>query len=119
MNDFCAISLSDKLTPWKVIEQRIRGALIGDFVIAIYNPKSNERNWQLQSALNIVREYRSGSTPVALARQMGREEENTDVFTLDNFQINKVDMLTLVLIGNSYSVLNNGYFFNPRGYLSN
>ncbi len=119
MNDFCTISLSDRLTPWPTIEQRIRGAASGDFVIAIYNPRSKDREWQLQSAIEIIKEYRSANSPIVLARQIGRAEETIDFYNLKNCPINKVDMLTLIFIGNSQSLLKDGYLFNPRGYLSN
>ena len=118
MNDFCTISLSDKLIPWSVIKERLRGALIGDFVIAIYNPKSNNRNWQLQVAFNIIREYRPSNTPVLFARQLGRPEENIDLYTVENCPLHEVDMLTTVLIGNTQSFLKQDYFVTPRGYLS-
>ena len=66
MNDFCTISLSDKLTPWKVIKRRLKGALIGDFVIAIYNPRSLRRTWQLSTAIALLLDYREQSTPVLI-----------------------------------------------------
>ncbi len=118
MNDFCAISLSDRLTPWVKIQERLRGAAIGDFVIAIYNPRSKDRDWQLQDALEIIRQYRSKDTPMALARQIGRDAEKIDYYSLENCPVNEVDMLTLVLIGNSQSLLNQSYLFTPRGYLT-
>ncbi len=117
MNDFCTISLSDKLTPWKVIKNRLKGALIGDFVMAIYNPRSIDRNWQLEEALNIIREYRSVKTPVALGYQLGRPGEKVLFYTLKNFPQEKVDMLSILLIGNSKSLLKDGFFVTPRGYL--
>ena len=118
MNDFCTISLSDHLTPWITIKERLRGAAIGDFVIAIYNPRSKDRDWQLQNALDIIREYRSENTPIVFARQMGRGEEKIEFYSLGDCPVNKVDMLTLVLIGNSQSLLNGRWFVTPRGYLS-
>ncbi len=118
MNDFCTISLSDRLTPWSKIKERITGAAIGDFVIAIFNPRSRDRDWQLESAIKIVRKYRSANTPIALARQIGRIEEKIELFSLDNCPVNQVDMLTLVLIGNSQSLLKDGWFVTPRGYKS-
>jgi len=119
MNDFCTISLSDHLTPWATIKERLKGASIGDFVIAIYNPRSQDRNWQLKSALEIIREYRSANTPMVLARQLGREDEKLEFYSLDNFPISKIDMLTIILIGNSQSLYNGRWFITPRGYLSN
>ena len=76
MNDFCSISLSDKLTPWESIEKRIAGALLGDFVIAIFNPQSLERDWQLKRAIELCLGYRPGNTPVLVGRQVGRENQS-------------------------------------------
>ena len=75
MNDFCTVSLSDRLTPWPKIEERLRAAAIGDFVVAIYNPSSKDRDWQLKQAIDLFKEYRSKTTTVVLARQVGRPEE--------------------------------------------
>ncbi len=116
MEDFCAISLSDRLTPWTKILERLIGAAKGDFVIALYNPKSQDRNWQLQAAINLLLDYRSPNTPVALSRQLAREDENVRLFTLDNVPAREVDMLTILLIGNSRSYIEDGWFVNPRGY---
>ncbi len=116
MNDFCTISLSDKLTPWQAIRDRLRGALIGNFVIAIYNPKSNDRDWQLQEVFNTIKDYRALNTPVILARQLGRKEERVDLYTLEDCPLDKVDMLTTVLIGNTKSFFKNDFFVTPRGY---
>ncbi len=117
MNDFCTISLSDHLTPWVTIKERLRGALIGDFVIAIYNPKSKDRDWQLQSVIELIREFRPVTTPVVFARQLGRLEQKISLFSLQNFPVKSVDMLTVILIGNSQSVVKDGWLVNPRGYL--
>tara|TARA_Y100001968_G_C19328974_1_gene703286 strand:- start:685 stop:1239 length:555 start_codon:yes stop_codon:yes gene_type:complete len=117
MNDFCAISLSDLLTPWEKIEERLNFAAAGDFVVAIYNPRSKERNWQLQRAIEIFLEKRLASTPIALARQLGRKDEHTEIFKLDSFPVQKVDMLSVLVIGNSKSLVKDGFFVTPRGYL--
>jgi len=119
MNDFCVISLSDRLTSWTKIEERLKGAAIGDFVVGIYNPRSEERDWQLKKAIEILRDYRSANTPVALARQIGRSEEDIQLFSISDFPIDSVDMLTLVIVGNSLSHLKDKWFLNPRGYLLN
>ena len=116
MNDFCTISLSDRLTPWERIESRIHAAATGDFVIALYNPRSIERDWQLKSAIEIVKTFRPLNTPVIIARQVGRSDENIEFYTLDDFNDEKVDMLSLVLIGNNSSYIKDGYFITPRGY---
>ncbi len=116
MNDFCAISLSNYLTPWEKIEDRIKAAAISDFVIAFYNPKSKDRNWQLKKAFEILLENRSTETPVVLGRQLGRKEEKMEIHTLGSLPIEKVDMLTLVLVGNSSSFMKDGFVVTPRGY---
>jgi len=87
MNDFCSISLSDKLTPWSLIEKRIEGALVGDFVIALFNPQSIERNWQLKSAIDLCLKSRQRDTPVLIARQVGRENQSRKFFTLNTIPL--------------------------------
>jgi len=117
MHDFCTISLSDRLTPWEVIERRLRAAAAGDFVIALYNPRSRGRDWQLERARQLLLEGgRAESTPVALARQLGRSEERVELSTLATLPVGRVDMLTLVLIGNSSSRVQDGWMVTPRGY---
>ena len=116
MHDFCTISLSDRLTPWQVIERRLRAAAAGDFVVALYNPRSRDRHWQLQRACELLLEGRPASTPVAIARQLGRSEEVVSLHSLGSLPIDQVDMLTLVLVGNSSSYLQDGKMVTPRGY---
>ncbi len=119
MNDFCSISLSDKLTPWYLIEKRIEGALIGDFVIALFNPQSIERNWQLKSAIDLCLKSRQGDTPVLIARQVGRENQSKKFFTLNTIPFKEIDMLSIIIIGNSQTTLVDEIFLTPRGYLQN
>jgi cobalt-precorrin 5A hydrolase/precorrin-3B C17-methyltransferase len=116
MHDFCTISLSDRLTPWAVIEQRLQAAASGDFVVALYNPRSRGRDWQLGRAQAILLEARPATTPVVLARQLGRPEEAVSLHTLAALPLEQVDMLTLVLIGNSTSRMTDGRMVTPRGY---
>ena len=116
MHDFCTISLSDRLTPWEVIERRLRAAAAGDFVVALYNPRSQGRDWQLGKARQLLLEGRPATTPVALARQLGRSGETLQLVTLANLPVEQVDMLTLVLIGNSSSRIEAGRMVTPRGY---
>jgi cobalt-precorrin 5A hydrolase/precorrin-3B C17-methyltransferase len=116
MHDFCTISLSDRLTPWAVIERRLQAAAAGDFVVALYNPRSQDRHWQLERARTILRESRPGSTPVVLARQLGRADERVSVQRLDTLPLEEVDMLTLVLVGNSTTHSSGGWVVTPRGY---
>jgi len=119
MHDFCSISLSDLLTPWNQIEKRIKSAAQGDFVLAIFNPKSIKRDWQLKKAVNLLLEFRKPSTPVAVARQLGRPEESIEIHTLESLPFDQVDMLTILVIGNTQSVIKNNRFLTPRGYFSN
>jgi len=116
MNDFCSISLSDKLTPWSLIEKRIEGALIGDFVIALFNPQSIERNWQLKSVIDKCLKSRPGTTPVLIARQVGRENQSKKFFNLNTIPIKEIDMLSIIIIGNSQTILEDEIFLTPRGY---
>jgi len=116
MHDFCTVSLSDRLTPWPVIERRLQAAAAGDFVVALYNPRSQGRDWQLGRAQEILLNERPAQTPVVLARQLGRAEENVSLHTLAALPIEQVDMLTLVLIGNSSSRVEGGRMVTPRGY---
>lgn len=119
-HDFCAISLSDLLTPWPVIEKRLRAAAAGDFVIAFYNPRSDRRGWQLGKALEILREARPPATPVALARNLGRPGEQVTVTDIASIQPEQVDMLTLVIVGGADSrrldLIDGARIWTPRGY---
>jgi cobalt-precorrin 5A hydrolase/precorrin-3B C17-methyltransferase len=116
MHDFCTISLSDRLTPWEVIERRLRAAVAGDFVVALYNPRSRDRDWQLELARDLLLEGRPASTPVVLARQLGRDGEQVSLHELGTLPIETVDMLTLVLVGNSSSRMQDDWMVTPRGY---
>ncbi|MCT0225450.1 precorrin-3B C(17)-methyltransferase [Synechococcus sp. CS-1328] len=116
MHDFCTISLSDRLTPWAVIERRLGAAAAGDFVVALYNPRSRGRDWQLDRARELLLQGRPKTTPVALARQLGRAEEAVSLHTLGDLPVEQVDMLTLVLVGNSSSYVCDGRMVTPRGY---
>ena len=115
-HDLCLISLSDLMTPWEVIEQRIKAAAVGDFVTAVYNPKSHGRYWQLYRLQELFLKYRSGETPVGYVRQAGREEQDIKVTTLGDFDPEDVDMFTVIIIGNSQSYIADGKFITPRGY---
>jgi len=116
MHDFCTISLSDRLTPWELIERRLRAAAAADFVVALYNPRSQGRSWQLGRAKELLLEGRPASTPVLVARQLGREGEQIQLHTLGDLPCEQVDMLSLVLIGNSSSYQQEGRMVTPRGY---
>jgi len=119
-HDFCAISLSDLLTPWETIEARIRAAAEGDFVIAFYNPVSERRRTQLAAAKAILLKHRPPETPVVLAKNLGRQGESVVTLPLAELQVEMVDMLTLVLVGASSTrqVQAGGrvFTYTPRGY---
>ncbi|GAX37536.1 precorrin-3B C(17)-methyltransferase [Nodularia sp. NIES-3585] len=100
-HDFCAISLSDILKPWSIIEQRIAAAAEADFAIAFYNPVSKERTWQLAAAQNILLQYRTPDTPVVLARNLGRPGQMVKVIKLDQLTPDSADMRTVILVGSS------------------
>ena len=115
-HDLCIISLSDLMTPWEVIERRIKAAATGDFVTAIYNPKSHGRYWQLYRLQELFLQERSAETPVGYVRQAGRDDEEVKITTLGTFDPEDVDMFTVVLIGNSQSYIADGHIITPRGY---
>ena len=115
-HDTCIISLSDLMTPWEVIERRIKAAATGDFVTAIYNPKSHGRYWQLYRLQELFLMERSADTPVGYVRQAGRPEQQVKVTTLGAFDPEDIDMFTVVLIGNSQSYISGGKIITPRGY---
>ncbi|MEH6824403.1 MAG: precorrin-3B C(17)-methyltransferase [Motiliproteus sp.] len=119
-HDFCTVSLSDLLTPWETIEKRIHSAGSGDFVISFYNPVSRKRDWQLNSARDILLQYRPATTPVLLGRQLTREDESITITTLGELDAKDVDMFTMVSVGNSESrhIVNGSkeWLYTPRGY---
>lgn len=119
-HDFCTISLSDLLTPWETIEKRLKAAAEADFVVCFYNPVSQRRRDQLARARDILLAGRPAETPVILARQLGRPEENVRIVTLGELTPDHADMLTLVMVGSSESRrLTLGGIervYTPRGY---
>ncbi len=118
-HDFCVVSLSDLLTPWQAIERRLEAAASGDFVVALYNPRSSRRQVQLTRALEILRAARGPATPAALARNIGRAGERVIVTTLAALDEAEIDMLTLVVVGNSTTRILPGRLprlYTPRGY---
>ena len=115
-HDMCIISLSDLMTPWEVIERRIKAAAAGDFVTAIYNPKSHGRYWQLYRLVELFLQVRSVETPVGYVRQAGRDDEEIKITTLGAFDPEDIDMFTVILIGNSHSYIVDGKMITPRGY---
>lgn len=116
MHDFAAISLSDLLTPWETIARRLALAAEGDFVIVLYNPRSNQRTDQLTEAQRIIAQYRSDQTPVGIVRNAYRQGQQVVLTDLGHLLAHEVDMLTTVIIGNSTTVSFDGLMVTPRGY---
>jgi precorrin-3B C17-methyltransferase len=98
-HDFCALSLSDNLKPWELIERRLDAAAGAGFVIALYNPVSRARPWQFGAAIERLRRHLPTSTPVVLGRAVGRTDERVNVITLADADTADADMATLVIIG--------------------
>ncbi|MBF2000140.1 MAG: precorrin-3B C(17)-methyltransferase [Synechococcales cyanobacterium M58_A2018_015] len=117
MHDFCAISLSDLLTPWEVIERRLVAAAQADFVTALYNPRSQTRTQQIAIAQQIFLQHRAADTSVAIVKSAYRPDEQITLTTLADFLDTPIDMLTLVLIGNQSTRRFANHLITPRGYL--
>ena len=116
-HDFCVISLSDRLTPWEIIEKRLACAAMGDFCIALYNPSSKGRPDYLQKAVKILRANGKGpETVCGLVRNIGREGQSQKILTLAELENTPVDMFTTVYIGNSNTKAVAGWMVTPRGY---
>ncbi|MBF0482460.1 MAG: precorrin-3B C(17)-methyltransferase [Desulfovibrionaceae bacterium] len=115
-HDFAVVSLSDLLTPWETIAARIQAAASADFVLALYNPRSKRRSGQLALALAIVRRVRGETVPVGLVRQAYRAGQETRVCPLGAFDPESVDMLSIVVVGNSMTRIAGGRMLTPRGY---
>ncbi|HEY2874432.1 MAG TPA: precorrin-3B C(17)-methyltransferase [Reyranella sp.] len=113
--DFCAISLSDNLKSWSLIERRLKAAAEADFVIALYNPASKARPHQLGEAFGLLRTVRAGATPVLFVRAAGSGEANVIATTLAGADAAKADMRTLVIIGASTTRQVGRWIYTPRG----
>jgi precorrin-2 C20-methyltransferase / precorrin-3B C17-methyltransferase len=120
-HDFCVLSLSDRLKPWEIIAKRLNSAASADFALAIYNPVSSERRWQLTEAQAILAQHRLPETPVVVARSVGRPDEKIVFTDLGRLDASQVDMQTLILVGSSTTrrlSLSNGrqLIYTPRTY---
>ena len=115
-HDHCSISLSDLLTPWEVIRERVRAAAEADFVVSLYNPRSKGRDWQLGEAREILLERRSPDTPVGVVREAYREGQKVTITTLGSLHLESVDMFSIVIIGSSRTEVRAGRMVTPRGY---
>ena len=116
MHDHCNISLSDLMTPYELIQKRIKNAAEADFVISLYNPKSKGRPHYLMESINIIRQYRDKDTPVGIVKNALRNGQESTITTLEDFDDTKVDMMSIVIIGNSTSYIKDGRFITKRGY---
>lgn len=115
-HDFAVVSLSDLLTPWEVIAQRLEAAARADFVIVIYNPKSRKRTWQLEAACNIIREHRRPDTPVGVVTGAMRPNQDVRIVPLAALNEARVDMQTTLFVGSRASNRYLDFMFTPRGY---
>ncbi|MHB8191545.1 MAG: precorrin-3B C(17)-methyltransferase [Ferrimicrobium sp.] len=115
-HDHALISLSDLLTPWEVIEARIESAGRGDFVVALYNPRSRQRSWQLEKALAILGGHRDPATPVVVAKNVERPGARVLVTTLASIDPSEVDMETVVIVGSTRTITDGHRVVTPRGY---
>ena len=115
-HDFCAISLSDLLTPWAVVEQRLEAAAAGDFVVALYNPASRRRRRGLARAVEILAARRPATTPVVVARSIGRDGQTITVTRLQDLDQSSIDMMTLLIVGSAETRVVGGRVYTPRGY---
>lgn len=116
MHDFCAISLSDLLTPWGLIERRIDAAASAGFVIGLYNPKSSKRIEQIERARDILLKYRDPITPVGIVHNAGRKGEEVVITNLKEVLDHKIDMTTILIVGNPQTLKKGAWMVTPRGY---
>ncbi|MCX8069733.1 MAG: precorrin-3B C(17)-methyltransferase [Thermodesulfovibrionales bacterium] len=116
MHDFACISLSDRLTPWELIEKRLDKSAEADFVIVLYNPKSMSRQEHIKIAREIILKHRSLNTPVGIVRGAMRENESITITNLDNLLNHEIDMQTTIIVGNSHTFVWDKWMITPRGY---
>lgn len=116
MHDYVTLSLSDLLTDWSLIEKRLKYASEGDFVITLYNPKSNGRREHIEKARDIMLEYKDEKTPVGIVRNAKRNNEEVEITTLKDMCESEINMSTMVIIGNSNTYVSKGKMITPRGY---
>ena len=116
MHDHAVISLSDLLTPWELIEKRVRLAVEGDYVIVLYNPKSSQRTWQIEKTRQIIMEKRPPTLPVGIVKDAGREGQEVIVTTLSEMLNFPIDMTTIIIVGNSTTFTSGSFMVTRRGY---
>lgn len=120
-HDFAVVSLSDNLKPWAIIERRLEAAAGADFVLALYNPVSRHRPWQLGRAMEVIAAHRDPATPVVVGRDVGRPAETLDVVMLADVDLARVDMRTVLVVGSSTTVVvdrpgRRRQAYTPRSY---
>ncbi|MCW4034839.1 MAG: precorrin-3B C(17)-methyltransferase, partial [Candidatus Bathyarchaeota archaeon] len=116
VGDFAVISLSDILTPWNLIEKRLRAAAQSDFVIVLYNPQSKGRKEPLAKAHRILLEYLDPKTVVGIVKNANRQQQESKIISLEEMRTHEIDMLTILIVGNSTTKVVNGKMVTPRGY---
>lgn len=116
MHDHCNISLSDLMTPYSLIQKRVESAAQADFVISFYNPKSKGRPYYLKESMDVIKKYREKDTPVGIVKNALRDGQEVTLTTLEYFTDENVDMLSIVIVGNSTSFIKDGMFITERGY---
>ncbi|KRL16163.1 precorrin-3B C(17)-methyltransferase [Lentilactobacillus rapi DSM 19907 = JCM 15042] len=116
MNDFCHISLSDLMTPWDVIKERVDAAAKADFVICLYNPRSKGRPNNLHEALDIILKYKSPDTVVGIGKDVARKREIDKITTIKDLDETEINMTTIVIVGNKNTYVADGRMITPRGY---
>jgi precorrin-3B C17-methyltransferase len=116
-HDFCAISLSDNLKPWPLVLARLRAVAAAGFVMALYNPASRARPWQLGAAFDALRESLPGETPVAFAAAISRPDESVHVTTLADADPARADMRTLVIVGTAATRRIGSWLYTPRQHV--
>ena len=116
MHDNCNISLSDLMTPYDEIKKRVKCAAESDFIISLYNPKSKGRPHYLRECIDIIKEFRKDDTPIAVVKHALRDGQEVTLTTIGEFDDSIVDMMSIVIVGNTKSYYKNGSFITPRGY---
>lgn len=116
MNDFCHISLSDLMTPWDVIKERVDAAAKADFVICLYNSRSKGRPNNLHEALDIILKYKSPDTVVGIGKDVARKREIDKITTIKDLDETEINMTTIVIVGNKNTYVADGRMITPRGY---
>ena len=116
MHDYCHISLSDLLTPYDLIMNRVKHAALADFVICFYNPKSHGRREHLKNALEIIREIKGDDVLIGVVKDASREAESTHIFRLSEIDYSLIDMTSMVIVGNRQTMIKKGKMITPRGY---